>query len=342
MNYSKILPGATTILLVAGILYFSYLVLRPFLFILLISLIVSVFLSPVYEWLLRRLKYPSLSAVLALILLVIFILTPVSLILGSVAVQARGLLILIQENPTLLHDAQNFITEQIRILGLPVATWEFNLQNEALGFLKIGLQQIGTSLLFAGSILLSTMLVLITTYFFLTNKNRIVQYLQNTDIISRAHFQRIQTRTTDLINGIVRGNLFVGAIQMLIGAIGFFLFGLPAPLLLGMLYGILSLVPAIGALLVTVPAVITVFFIHGPIMALLFIGYFILTNMIVDNLIAPKIIGSQTKLHQLLILFSVVGGIQQFGFIGIILGPVIVALAFVAIEIYKELVAKTS
>lgn len=290
-----------------------------------------------YEWLLRRLKYPVLSAVLTLGVLILFILTPISFILGSIVTEARGLITILQEKPTFLTDIQNFIMQQTRLFGLPSTIAEFNIQNEALGLLKTSIQNIGGSLLFAGSMLLNTFLVLITTYFFLTSKKRIAKYWQDTELISHVHFQKIQTRTIELINGIVRGNLFVVAIQMLIGTIGFLLFGLPAPLLLGMLYGILSLVPAVGALLISVPATIALFFLQGPAAALLFIGYFVLTNIIVDNVIAPKIIGDQTKLHQLLIMFSVVGGIQQFGFIGIVFGPVIVALAFVAIRIYKEL-----
>lgn len=278
-----------------------------------------------------------LSAILTLAVLMVFILTPLGFILGSVVAEARGLITLLQEKPTLLNDIQNFIMQQMRFFGLPSTITEFNIQSEALGLLKTSIQNIGGSLLFAGSMLLNTFLVLITTYFFLTSKKRVAKYWQDTELISHVHFQKIQVRTIELINGIVKGNLFVVAIQMLIGTIGFFLFGLPAPLLLGMLYGILALVPAVGALLISIPATVAIFFLQGPATALFFIGYFVVTNMIVDNVIAPKIIGDQTKLHQLLIMFSVVGGIQQFGFIGIVLGPVIVALAFVAIEIYKEL-----
>jgi predicted PurR-regulated permease PerM len=336
MNYSKLLPGMTTILVVALILYFTYLVLQPFLSILLISLIISVFLNPIYEYLLRKLKRPYISAIGTLLLLIVFILTPISFIIASVVSEARGLLALLQEKPTLLADAQHFITQQMRTYGLHTATQELNLQNEALGFLKVGIQNITGSLVFAGSILINMFLVLITTYFFLISKKRIVTYIEDTDVISHHHFQKIQMRTVEIINGVVRGNLFVVATQMFVGIIGFLIFGLPAPILLGMLYGILSLVPAVGALLISIPAAFAIFFLHGPLAALLFIGYFLLTNLLVDNVIAPKIIGNQTKLHQLLIMFSVVGGLQQFGFIGIVLGPVVIALAFVAIEIYKE------
>lgn len=338
MNYAKVLPGVATIIVVLAILYFSYLVLKPFLFILLVALILAVFLNPVYEWLFKRLKYQSLSAALTLVLLVIFILAPISFILGSVVAEAKGVLQLLQENPTFFNDTQNFIIQQAQSYGLPTDIEELGFQNEAVGFVKIGAQNIAGSLLTVGSVFLDLFLVLITTYFFLTSKKRIAQYIHGIEVISAAHFEKIQTRTFELINGIVRGNLFVIVVQMLVGTIGFLIFGLPAPILLGLLYGILSLVPAVGALLISVPTGIAVYVLYGPIPTIFFASFFILTNILVDNIIAPKIIGKQTKLHQLLIMFSVVGGIQQFGFIGIILGPVVVALAFVAIDIYRELI----
>ena len=135
----------------------------------------------------------------------------------------------------------------------------------------------------------------------------------------------------------MRGNLFVAGIQIVLGTLGFLMFGIPAPLLLGVLYGIFSLMPAIGAMLVWGPVAIILFFTHGPLVALLFAAWFVVTNFLLDNFVSPKIIGSQTKLHQLLIMFSVVGGVQQFGLVGVVLGPVIVALAFVAIEMYEEI-----
>lgn len=128
---------------------------------------------------------------------------------------------------------------------------------------------------------------------------------------------------------------------MAIGMTGFLVFNVPAPILLGVVYRLLSLVPSIGVLLVWVPIAIVLFVNHGLFLTLLFISWFVLTNLAVDNLITPKIIGHHTKLHQLLIMFSVIGGIQQFGFIGIVLGPVIVALAFVVVAMYNELVEES-
>ncbi len=287
-------------------------------------------------------KKKALAAALSLFLLLLCILLPVSFILGSVVREARGLVDMLQENPSLLSDTQNAITKQLQSYGLPVDAAQLNLQEEAVGLLIGVIQNIGSHLLYAGSIFLNTFFVLITTFFFLIQKKRISTYLMNVAIIPRHYFIQLQERIAELVNGVVRGNLLVVAIQIVIGTTGFLIFGVPAPILLGVLYGLLSLLPAIGVALVWVPVAIIIFVSHGLPTTILFIIWFVLTNLAVDNFIAPKIIGSKTKLHQLLIMFSVVGGVQQFGLIGVVLGPVIVALAFVAIGMYKELIEESS
>lgn len=338
MHYFKFLPGVTTTVVTVLILYLSYLVLKPFLFVFVIAFIFSIFLNPVYEWFLVCTKKKAVAAALSLLLLLLFILLPILFILVNIVQEARGLLYILQENPTLLNDIQNTIEKQLQSYGFTIDTTQFRLQEEAAGLLKILMQNIGSSLVYAGSIIFNTFFVLITTFFLLIQKKRIHTYLINLQVIPQQYFIQLQMRIVELVNGIVRGNLLVVALQIVIGIIGFAVFGLPAPILLGLLYGFLSLLPAIGVLLVWVPVATALFISHGLLTAILFIAWFVLTNLAVDNFIAPKIIGSQTKLHQLLIMFSVIGGMQQFGFIGIVLGPVIVALTFVAIGMYKELV----
>lgn len=344
MNYFKFLPGVTTTVVTVLILYLSYLVLKPFLLVLVVAFIFSIFLNPVYEWFLVRMREEAIAAVLSILLLLLFVLLPVLFILGSIVQEARGLVGILQENPTFLNDIQNIVTKQLQSYGVTIDTAQFRLQEEAVGLLKTLMQNIGSSLLYAGSIIFNTFLVFITIFFFLIQKKRIHTYLMNLQVIPQQYFIQLQMRIVELVNGIVRGNLLVVVLQIIIGIIGFLIFGLPAPILLGLLYGLLSLLPAIGVLLVWVPVATILFAGHGPLSAILFISWFVLTNLAVDNFIAPKIIGSQTKLHQLLIMFSVVGGTAQFGFIGIVLGPVIVALALVTIGMYKDLVdeSKTS
>lgn len=341
MNYFKFLPGITTAIVIILVLYLTYLVLKPFIFVIVIAFIFSIFLNPVYEWFLIRTKKKFLAAGLSLFLLLLGILLPFSFILGGVVQEARGLLHLLQEKPTLLADIQKTITGELQSYGFPPYIVQFDLQKEVVELLKTIVQNIGASLLYAGSIFLNTFLVLITTFFFLIQKKRINSYLTNIEILPHHYFVALQERIIQLVNGVVRGNLLAVAIQMVIGMIGFLVFGVPAPILLGVVYGLLSLLPTIGVLLVWVPVAILLFVNQGLPITLFFISWFVLTNLAVDNLVTPKIIGHHTKLHQVLIMFSVIGGIQQFGFIGIVLGPVIVALAFVVVAMYNELVEES-
>ena len=252
--------------------------------------------------------------------------------------EARVLVKTLQENPTLLDDIGNLVSEKAQYYGLPKEVTQFNLQDEAVVLLKTIIRNIGSSLLYAGSVLLNTFFVLIVTYFFLTQKKRIHSYIISIHIIPRHYFIQFQERIIELVNGVVRGNLLAVVIQIVVGLLGFLMFSLPAPILLGVLYGLLSLVPAVGVALVWIPVSIIVLINHGLFATILFILWFVLTNLAIDNFVSPKIIGSQAKLHQLLIMFSVIGGVQQFGLIGIVLGPVIIALALVAIDMYNELV----
>lgn len=339
VHYFRFLPSITTTLVILLILYLSYLVLRPFLFVIITAFIFSIFLNPVYKWLLLRTKKAVIAAALSILLLLLGIFLPVSFILASLAQEARSLISTLQQNPTLLSDTQNTIIQQLRSYGFPSDISEFSLQAEAIGFLKTLINNIGSSLLFVGSMVLNTFFVLITTFFFLIEKRKIRQYLLEMHIVPEHYFIQIQEKIVLLVNGVVRGNFFVVALQIAIGTIGFFFFNVQTPVLLGILYGLLSLLPSIGVLLVWVPIAIIIFSQHGLPMTIAFLSWFILTNFAIDNFVTPKIIGSHAKLHQLLIMFAVVGGVSQFGLIGIILGPVIIALALVAIAIYKELVA---
>ncbi len=341
MTYFKFLPTITPILVILFILYLTYLVLKPFLFVIIISLIFSIFLNPLFEYILKLTNKKILSAFLTILLLFLCILVPVVLVITLMIQEARSLLVMIQQNPNILEDVRLSLTKQLKFFGIPIQVSEFNLQNEVLSILRAIIKNLGSGIIFAGSFVLNTLFVLIITFFFLVEKNRLNNYLLRLNIIPSHYYHQIKERVTQIVNGIVKGNLIIVFIQFIIATIGFFIFGLPTPILLGMLYALMSLIPSIGVLLVWIPFAIIMFFNQGIIASILFAAWFVLSNLALDNLIAPRIIGRHTNLHQLLIMFAVIGGVAQFGIVGIVLGPVIIALALVSIGMYNELVNET-
>jgi len=338
MNLFKLLPGIPIIAVILFIFYLFYLILRPFLLVLIIAFIFSIFLNNIYGKLLVRVRKPWLAAFLSIFLLMAVIIPPVIFIVGNVVHEAGILVDVLQKDPAKLKSIEDSVINQLSSYGIPVSNLGFSLQEEAVGILKTVGKNLATTLIYAGSVFLNTFFVILTLFFFLIQKNKIKNYLLEAKIIPKRHLITLLNRTVELVNGIVRGNLIVVALQTFIATIGFLIFGLPAPILFGLAYGLFSLLPGIGVLLVWAPIAGVIFFTLGPLTAILFAGWFVISNLLMDYLVAPKIIGDHTKLHQLFILFAVVGGVQQFGIIGIILGPVVVALAFVVLDIYKELV----
>src|SRR3989338_8106246 len=123
----------------------------------------------------------------------------------------------------------------------------------------------------------------------------------------------------------------------------FFLFGLPSPLLWGAIMIFASLLPYIGASVIWLPASLFLIFngyasmetaliIKG--ILLMLYGIFIIGT--IDNILKPKLIGDKSGLHPVLVLLSVIGGINFLGFIGVIIGPMIIAALVTFINIYEE------
>ena len=143
-------------------------------------------------------------------------------------------------------------------------------------------------------------------------------------------------RTSDVISASVYGVLVIATIQGVLGGLAFWVAGLPSALLWGVVMIFLSMIPMAGAFIVWVPAAIYLFAtgewgwgIFLTIWGALVIGS-------IDNFLRPKLVGERTRLHELLIFFSVLGGLQVFGVIGLVLGPVIVALTLALVDVLRH------
>jgi len=126
------------------------------------------------------------------------------------------------------------------------------------------------------------------------------------------------------------GNIVITFLQGAAVGVGLALLGVPHPILLGFVAGIFSLIPIVGTFIVWVPAAIFIYFTDGIAFALVFAIWAAAANIILDNIVKPKILDKKLNLHPILIFFSLLGGLQIFGFVGIILGP-LVAVLFISL-----------
>ena len=111
---------------------------------------------------------------------------------------------------------------------------------------------------------------------------------------------------------------------------------MPSALLLGVATAVCSLIPFVGTMLVWLPAAIYLMATGHLWKGIILIIWGSVVVGTIDNIIRPLVIGSRVELHPLLLLFSLLGGLQVFGFIGIFIGPVVISVIAALITLLRE------
>jgi len=153
---------------------------------------------------------------------------------------------------------------------------------------------------------------------------------------SESENQRLLARFLSVSRATLKGTLLIGVIQGTINGTGFWIVGLPAPAFWGAVMIILSVIPAIGGALVWIPAAIWLALSGRWLLALVLLGICGGIAGTLDNLLRPRLVGHDTKMPDLLILVSTLGGLGLFGIAGLILGPLVAALFLTMWEIVGQ------
>ncbi len=144
----------------------------------------------------------------------------------------------------------------------------------------------------------------------------------------------------DQFNGMARVvlviNGFCGILQGILGGIGFWLTGLPSPFLWGFFMAIMAFLPLIGASVVYIPAGLFLIATKHYLAGTMFFIFFGLMSVTVEYLLKPRLVGQQAKMHTLVILLAIIGGLSTFGILGILYGPLILTAFFSLVELYKK------
>ena len=151
----------------------------------------------------------------------------------------------------------------------------------------------------------------------------------------------LKSRLREILRGVVLGYLMVALIQGVLGGLTFFLFGIPSPFFWGVVMAFLALIPYLGTGLVWIPAS-AIFFLNGIFqnsnvlilkgISLFLVGLVVISG--IDNLLRPKLMGRKAKIHPLVILLGLLGGVFFFGPAGVIIGPLVLSLLILAVEFY--------
>jgi predicted PurR-regulated permease PerM len=333
------MPGFIALVAVLlAALYVCWLMFQPFFNVLLWAAVLCVVFYPMHRRIRERTRKPTLAAALSTLAVVLLILLPVTAITVAVVRELSGAAAAFQSPDG--WTAPPGVARVLEFVGRYV-----DIDREtARKFVAERMQTWGTALaastlvVVGGAVgaIAQMLLVVFTLFYFFRDGENIRRAAYEMVPLRHTQWQDIVARTRDVISATVYGVLVISAIQGTLGTFIFWALGLPSPLLWGVVMFFLSMIPMAGAFLVWVPAAMYLALIGAYVKAAILVVWGVVVIGSIDNVLSPKLVGRRARLHELLIFFAVLGGLQVFGVLGLVLGPVAVAMTLALIEMARQ------
>ena len=323
---------------------------EAFLMALLLGAITAGMCQPIYLRMLRWLRGRRVLAALLLVVgLIVLVIGPLSTLLGIVVGQAVevtqdvGPWVEAQiKNPgglTNLVDRVPFLSGLIERLPfdpvLPDRERMIELAGSAVqnaGRLLVdGLAAAGRGTV---TFLLRLFIYLYAVFFFLLSGRALLDRILYLSPLDDDDEQQIMERFTSVTRATLRGSLLIGALQGFMAGVGFAIAGVPGSAFWGTIVVVFSVIPGVGAPIIWVPAVLWLLATGQALPAALLAVYCGAVVGSIDNLLRPRLVGSDARMSDLMILISTLGGISLFGPVGFIVGPIVAAVFVTLWDVY--------
>ncbi len=300
---------------------------------------------PVYRWLLSRFGgRESLASITTLLLVLGAIVVPLIVFFGIVAGQAVEVTQVVapwverqlQSSTTgdqMLPDWLPF-TDKLQEYSGEIMSRAADLARKAGGFLVGSLSKITQV---GAAFLVNLFVMLYAMFFFLISGPMMVRKIMGYLPLSSSDKEQILEVGLSVSRATIKGTLVIGIVQGALGGLGLAVAGVTGAAFWGTIMVVLSIIPGIGTALIWVPAVVYLL-ISGKTIA--GIGLAIWSAAVVgtvDNVLRPRLVGRETKMPDLLILISTLGGLSLFGVLGLVVGPVIAAFFLAVWTIYGKI-----
>lgn len=282
----------------------------------------------------------TLASILTILAIIFLVLTPLTLIITLIVAQA------IEIGQSVTPWVQTFINEPTIITNyiekipfyqqiLPYRDVIVQKAGELVGALSAFLiDSLSSFTRITIGAIFSSIVMLYVMFYFLTMGNLLLEKILFFLPLDDFNERLLLNRFTSVTRATIKGTLIIGIMQGTICGIAFAIAGIEGPVFWGSVMAVMSIVPAFGTAIIWFPAMVilglTGNFV-GVIILLILCGL-IAGNL--DNIVRPRLVGKDTEMHDLFVLFGTLGGISMFSLLGIIIGPIVAALFITIWEIY--------
>jgi predicted PurR-regulated permease PerM len=341
-NDDRLRKGFLILLVVAITAAFAAMI-KGFLMTILVAAIFSGLLYPVYKGILARVggRRPVASAATVLIGLVL-IAAPLLAVVGLVT--NEGLRISEEVAPRVKEfiaepSAYEHLLERVPFYEriAPYRDQIVQKMGEAVGSIgRFLVSSLSDTTRGTVTFLFQFFILLYTMFFLLMDGPAMLRALVRNLPLEDHEQERMLEKFVSVARATLKGTLVIGLIQGGLSGLAFWAVGIDGAMFWGTIMVVLSVLPVIGGALVWVPAAIILAATGQFAKALVLTAFCSLVVGSIDNLVRPRLVGRDTQMHDLLILFSTLGGIAFFGPIGFIVGPILAALFVTSWQIFGE------
>ena len=333
-------------------LYLAYQLLQilsPFTTALTGAVTLTLIFFPVHARIRRWIRHADIAAMVSTFLASIIILVPLGLFLWLMVKEAAEAVPSAQAAIAALGEKSNSdlslmlpptLRNVWRKLEYHVGLWQLDLRT----FFLTATHQIGNAIAGVGAnflrdivhVIADAAVLVFVSFFFFRDGGRIVRWLVDLTPMPQKDTELVIARLDETLSAVVRGVFITAAAQGLLAGLAYVVLGIRFPVLLSFATAFMALIPVAGAMFVWFPVVLVLLLTGATYKALALFVWGAFAVGLIDNLLRPALISEQAHLPVLLLFLGMLGGVQVYGFVGVLIGPLVIASVLAFARIYQE------
>lgn len=326
-------------------IFFFGRILWPFWSILVLAFLLTNLFLPIYNLISRRIP-ESVASALTCLLIIAIVIVPLVFFVFALADEALNLYswgrdsqvglklqVFLQESPFILQIQRQLEEVGFRFNPSQVTdTFSYLVKNGGLLLYNLASGWAANILQF----LFLFFIMILVIFFLLMDQPKLIDYMIRLSPLPEDENYLLIKKFHEIANAILKGNGICGLIQGILGGALFSIMELNSPLLWGSVMAILAFLPIFGIGLVMIPTAIFLMLTGRVNEGIFLFTFYIILSGTIEYIVKPKMVGTQVKMHTLLVFLSIIGGLSVYGILGIIYGPLIITAFLTLSDIYLK------
>ena len=292
--------------------------------------VLAVVFTPVYQWLYRYTgghgSFAAIGTIFGIVILVAIPATFVTTLIAQESVTLYQTLTQADTEPISLVERVGVLAQSTEWLGVTAPAVEEWVRDSVARLADT----VASSMYSFGQVTIQIVIQLAVAFyvlfFFLRDGRELIEKLLHFIPLSAGREQMILTRFSETTRAVVQGTLLIALVEGLIGGVTFWLVGVSAPALWGVVMTVFSIIPVLGPALIWLPMGLLLIVTGSLWAGIIVLAMGIVVISVIDEFVRPIVVGRKAKMPDAVVLLATLGGLATFGISGFVIGPIVAAV----------------